>query len=453
MNVAGALKSNAARLALLALAILLVVFFRSPDVILSPSLEAEDGAFVFPRYYMFRDVSELLRFQAGYIPLVLNLIAFFSVRLPTTLIPYGFAYLPLLLALVAYTWLFDRRFAETLGPDANRALMCLLFVLVPFSQYHIYANATYSIWNALFLLLLLSVTPLSGVAWRDAAVWLAMNVLAWSNPATILVGPIIAVRLVRERSVRLFHAATLVNLVAYVTFGVEKGGIFHGLTWAESIEKLAEAAGWTVVAVSQMTFRTVFGSRLLDWADAHAWPLIAVWALLLLAAVLFEARRTPRFRPVLAVLAYVIFAFTFVGLLTRGPMNVFPLNAATRYMYVQSLAFLVLAVLLLEAFVVRGHARRRVAVFAAAVVVSLALNFQMGHFFVATSARARPADGPCGPYVQSHEGNGRIVREYFAELARREQQNGSREGIFLRADKPGDWPIVIDTRNPARERK
>jgi hypothetical protein len=53
---------------------------------------------------------------------------------------------------------------------------------------------------------------------------------------------------------------------------------------------------------------------------------------------------------------------------------------------------------------------------------------------------------PPHAYAQSGERNGIIVRDFFDRLAGEERRNGSRDGLELRADKPTDWPIVIDTR-------
>ena len=83
-----------ARWALVVLAIFLIIFLRTPEAVLQPSLEAEDGTFVFPYYYANRGAVDLLRLQGGYIPLALNLIAYLSVRLPTRFIPFGFALAP-----------------------------------------------------------------------------------------------------------------------------------------------------------------------------------------------------------------------------------------------------------------------------------------------------------------------------------------------------------------------
>lgn len=441
-----------ARWALVVLAILLIIILRTPEAVLQPSLEAEDGTFVFPYYYANRGAVDLLRFHSGYIPLSLNLIAYLSVRLPTRLIPFGFALLPLLLGIVTHSWLFGKRFRPWLGSDATRALVCVLFVLAPVAQYHIYANATYSLWNALFLLLLFVVTPPSQVAWRNVAVWAAANVLVWTNPLTILVVPLVIIRLVRERRARLMHALTLANLVLYSVVGVEKGGVFSGLTWVESLGKVVKAIGWTFAIVAGTAFRTVFGAPAFGWAEAGFWPPIAVWAVVVAVAAIIAAKQSIRLRLIFCLLGYVIFAFTFFSVLGRGPSTLVPLNGAPRYIYVPTLAFIVLYLLLLDHFIVAERARRRVVVYSAVLALYLALNVQLGHHFVATGQAARPPGRAHSMYVQSDAGNGRIVREFFAELERLERQKGSREGIYLKANKPGDWPIIADTRNAPPKR-
>ena len=440
------------RWVLLVLVILLIIVLRSPEPILQPSLEAEDGTFVLPYYYAHRNALDLFRFQAGYIPLTLNIFAFLSVRLPTRVIPYGFAWLPLILAVIAYTWLFRSTFREWLGSDAARAFICILFVLAPLSQYHIYANTTYSIWNALFLLLLLLITPRSNVMWRNIVAWAAANILVWSNPLTILVAPIVIVRLVRERGLRVLHVLTLVNLAVYNAIGVEKGGIFTGLSWLESLGKVLSTIGWTFAIVAGTAFRTVFGSPLFGWAAAHSWPLIAVWTVLVVAVSVLAARKSKRLQRVFMLLAYVIFAFTFVSTLSRGPTTVMQLNEAPRYIYLPTLAFLVLLVLLVDHFIVAERPRRRIVAYSTIVVFYVVLNAQLGHYFVGTGSAARPPGKPASPYVQSSTGNGRIVQKFFADLARLEKENSSRDGIHLTADKPGDWPIIVDTRTKQPKR-
>ena len=248
------------------------------------------------------------------------------------------------------------------------------------------------------------------------------------------------------------HALTLANLVLYNVVAVEKGGVFSGLTWVESLGKVVKAIGWTFAIVAGTAFRTVFGAPIFAWAEAGFWPPIAVWAVVVAVAAVIAAKKSLRLRLVFFLLGYVIFAFTFFSVLGRGTSTLVPLNGAPRYIYIPTLAFIVLYILLLDHFIVAERARRRAIVYSAVFALYLVLNAQLGHYFVATGPAARPQGRPHSAYVQSDAGNGRIVREFFAELDRLERQNGSREGIYLKANKPGDWPMIADTRRAPPKR-
>lgn len=128
-----------------------------------------------------------------------------------------------------------------------------------------------------------------------------------------------------------------------------------------------------------------------------------------------------------------------------------PLDGAPRYIYVQTFAFLIIYALLIDYFFLEKRRGWRIPVLGALVAWYFALNVQLGHYFFAVGTATRSQDGLHSPYVQSQEGNGLIVRQFFAELARLEKQNGSRKGIDLSVDKPADWPIVIDTRDEANK--
>jgi hypothetical protein len=439
--------------AVLTLAIVLVILARSPDVLLLPSLEAEDGPFVFQHFYTVRDAGEILRFKSGYVPLVANLIAYCSVRLPTRAIPYGLAWVPLAITLAAYTALFGSGFRYWLGPDSTRALLCVLFALAPLAQWHLLAHTDYSIWNSLLLLVLLSVTPLSPVAWRRYASWGVANVLVWSHPLTMLVAPILALRLYREERIRAIGAVTLVNLVLHQALGTESTGVFAGLGWNESAAKIVDAVAVTTKVASGTAFRAAFGPVTSAWSEATGSVLPLAWALLVLVVAALACRRAKRLRVVFGLLAYFVFAITFLSVLVRDSLVAPQLNLAVRYVYLPSLAFVMLYVLVADSWVraaARAEPVRRLAL-GTFLAWYAALNAQLGHYILWNGAATRPADGPWSPYVQAHEDNGRIVRDFFAELAAIEARTGSREGFTLVADKKNDWPIRLGPR-PERRR-
>jgi hypothetical protein len=446
-----------ARWGALALAIFLVILLRSPGVLLLPSLEAEDGTFVFQHFYVHRDAAEIFRTKSGYVPLVANAIAYASVRLPTRAIPYGLSWLPLLLTIATYTWLFGERYRAWLGSDGARATICLLFALAPIAQWHLLASTDYSIWNTLVLLFFLAATPWPSARGRQIAIWALTNLLVWSHPLTILVAPIFVYRAVRERSARLFHALTLANLALHQAAGVEPGGVFAGMTGIEIAVRLWNAICWTFLVAAATAFRTAFGPVASAWAESGHWWASALWASMLVGLAVVAARRSPRVRTVFGLLAYAIFTVTFFSVMVRKPALVIPLNLAPRYVYVQSLAFLVLFVLLADHYLGARRTgdsspgastpwRSRV-VMGAIVCWYVALNVQMGYYI-----RAAPEEAAGRPYLQASPESGRDVRDFFAELARTEDRLGSRDGIYLVLDKPYRWAITVDTRPTAPER-
>jgi hypothetical protein len=60
-------------------------------MVLAPSLLFDEGPKVFAHFYEHREAAQILRFKSGYLPLIGNLIGYVAVRLPTRVIPYGFA--------------------------------------------------------------------------------------------------------------------------------------------------------------------------------------------------------------------------------------------------------------------------------------------------------------------------------------------------------------------------
>jgi hypothetical protein len=434
-------------------AIAFVIFARSPDVLLLPSLEAEDGAYVFQHFYTARDAAEIMRFKSGYVPLIANLIAYMSVRLPTRTIPYGLAWIPFAITLAAYTRLFGASFREWIGPASTRALVCVLFALAPLGQWHLLAHTDYSIWNTFLLLILLTVTPRSPKRWRTYVGWTVANLLVWSHPLTILVAPIVAIRLVREAELRLIAAGTLLNLAVHQFLGTEPTGIFAGLSWIACVAKISNAALATITIVCGTAFRAAFGPVASAWTEVHRIAIPVAWTLFVVAGVAFTCWKSRRLRPVVALLSYFVLSVGFFSVLVRDSLVAPQLNLAPRYIYLPSLAFVLVFVLIGDFWLRRYESAARVRAVAFGVVVLWygALNAQLGHYFVANSAATRPAEGAWSPYVQAHEENGRIIRDFFAELAEIEARTGTREGIVLVADKRNDWPIRLGPK-PERRR-
>lgn len=462
-------------------AVLAILFLRAPEMLLAPSLLFDEGARVFAHFYEHRDAAQILRFKSGYLPLVGNLIGYLAVRLPTRIIPYGFACSAVLITSVTYCVFFARPFRKWFPSDLDRALLCLVFALAPISDCLLVTMSDYSLWNllALLILLILCRPPVVG-GWRYAYAALC-NLLVWAHPLTIVIAPVVLWFAIKEKENRGFYGGLLFNLVVHQVFGVagiltmnglwqHGGGVHVGI-----VTQFLHACAWTAQIVVATAFRTAFGSPQLEWAIREQPALLIIWMVLLVAACALIAWRVPRTRAVFGFLGYLIIGLTFFCCFFRyedvhdDPLHF--ISYSPRYIYLQSLCSLVLFGTLLTAgyelmLSVVGSRESRTAVpfdklrassnrryraeigrLAFLPLVLLigyyyVLNAQFGHYLISNTRRA-------SPYYDPDPQNGIIVREFFSRLAETERQRGSHNGIQLTAEKIKDWPISVDTTAPA----
>lgn len=398
---------------LLWLAIGSVLFFRSSSVLLLPDLRVEDGRDVFAHFYMNPHVSEVFRFKAGYLPLVPNVVGWLATRFPPPVAVYLLAWVPLGMAVGAYSLFFHRRFAAVVPGRGVRAMGCLLLAVVPFAQYHLYAHTDYSIWTCLLALVLLTALRLPR---RGRLPWaLAINVLVWAHPLTIVVAPAVGWHLWRDAHARWWYVVTLLNLVVHQLGGVAPSGSgFEGTAagFAAGLGRL----------VCDVVYRSAFGQPGLEWAlERSPWhPWLAAAVLLPVSAWTLRLRRTRGFA---LHLGFVAGAILGLSLYIRGYGFLGDLGGGGRYVLLPSL-FLVWSWTLLQPLGGRWH-----------VALTAAAMAYYGMLLVVWS----------GGFQTQAAANGIIVREFAWELWREEQRLGSRRGIYLEADKVNDWDIVIDT--------
>ena len=444
------------------LAVLGIVFLRAPEVVLKPSLQWDEGSKVFSHFYEQRELAQILRFKSGYLPLIGNLIGYVAVRFPTRLIPYAFVGSALLITGITYVLFFARLFRKWFPSDLDRALMCLVFALAPISSSQIVTMSDYSLWNLLAILILLTVCrPSEKNGWRFAHGFVC-NLLVWSHPLTIIIAPLVLWRAFQDKRNGTFYRLLVFNLLVHQIFGVSGIITTHGL-WDHStgvpipvsfVAKFADSCWWTVQIVGTTAFRTAFGSPFSEFAVQERPALVAFWIAFLVIACLPIALKVPRARPLLAFLGYLIVSLSFLSCFLRyedvqnDPIRF--VSDAPRYIYLQSLCFLLLVGTLLTAGwelarrrlqgqrLVQKQMRLASLPLAALVCYYYVLNTQLGHYLIWN------APGP-SPYYDPDPRNGVIVREFFSKLADAEEARGSRREIQLTAEKINDWPITVDT--------
>jgi len=415
----------------------LIIFVRAPTVLTLPSLQAEDGRSVFAHFYHHRELAQLLRFKAGYIPLVANLIGYLSVRVPIRMAPYVLTWLPLFMTLATYAVFFHRGYAVYVPSDRLRFFICVLFALAPNGQFHLLAHTDYSIWNTLLLLLLLSILRFP----RRCRVpfLLIYCVLIWSHPLTIVTLPVTLFFFVKDKRNRVYYVVIVANLVLHQIFGVE----LTRVSSERDLVDLAQAPAYSCKYLADVSFLTVFGRKALRSIGSSVQFLPPIWAAFPLSAVIVLCRVKRSFCRLCLALGYYIVAITLMIFLARGPRVLEQIHRAPRYLYIQVLFLLVIMVVALAHLLtlVFDRVRGRLVVSGRPTVVAegIVIGLLTAHYLFLNLYNY-------APYRYKHPENGYIVRQFFQRLAGEEERLGSYEGIYLRADKIDDWSIVIDTR-------
>ncbi len=373
------------------LAHLALNFARGPGPLLEPSLAYEDGRDMFAFYYNERDPSSVLRFFAGYVSLVPNLIGFLTLALDGTLAALCLRIVPWLLNALALSLFVLPPWRSIVASDPTRFAMSLALALLPLQDFGMVTMTMYSLWSLLLIqcwLAALRAPPGNG------ALALSLGVqcgAAWSNPLSLLLLPLYGARLATARGAprellasALPVAATLVYLVAGVAPEPDPVDLGVGVQLGLALDYALQRVFFELVASSEL--RVALSQRGLEDVPR------AVGLALLLAAcgsALWLWRRgtlgtSARLLCVAAL--YVVPAATLLFVVARDPARELFLNGfGQRYFFLQKVALVLAAVCACSDVLARaGWRPRRSAQYALAVVglVHLcALNVAERHLY------------------------------------------------------------------------
>ena len=439
-------------------AVAAVHFFRDPANYLLPPLSYEDGRDFFAFYYNHRDPGAILRFYAGYVSLIPNLLGYAAMWLPIRWVPRALAWTPGLLATLACAlpyWTFRRWIPSALW----RFGTCLTLALLPVANRMFLSSTAYSIWSLLLILVWVSLARPPATV-RGALLRLVpMTALICSHPLSIALVPVYAFQswwagrsgafrrpaedsdasaVPRSGRLRagiavLYPLALLAVSVLYLLSAVQPGGV-ETPTSATAVGRSLVVT--TVFLLERVVFATLFGDaavHALRDADAELW--LYGGAVLVLAglavAVLRHRRRLGSDRLVfLSSLGWLILAFTGLYVLARSPeLRILEAGAAFRYFWVQRLLFAAGLAVLTGALRPRWPGR-------------LPPPLLLWVFFLGLSVLNFLNQDPyrC-PRRQGHRMAG-----FVAEVARQEAAGGPVEATMPRR---GPWSVEL--RRPARD--
>lgn len=427
-------------------AVAAVHFFRDPANYLLPPLSYEDGRDFFAFYYNHRDPGAILRFYAGYVSLIPNLVGHAAIWLPVRWVPRALAWAPGFLVTLACALPFWT-FRPWMPSAVWRFGTCLTLALLPIANRLFLSSTAYSIWPLLLILVWASLARPPATV-RGALLRLVpMTALICSHPLSIALVPVYGLQAWRawrgtsrdsppETASRrepsgvaiLYPIALTTVAVLYFVFGVEPDGVESPVAVGRTVVLTA------VFILERVVFATLFGDAAVDTLrDANAAGWIYGGATLVLAGVatlvLRHRRRMGSGRLVfLASLGWLILAFTGLYVLSRSPeLRILEAGAAFRYFWVQRLLFAAGLAVLAGSLRLRWPARRSPPL----LLWTLFLGLSMLNFLNQDAYRC--------PRRQGHRMAG-----FVAEVARQEAVGG---GVEATMPRPGPWSVEL--RRPA----
>ena len=471
----------AARYLILCAIIAIIIASRDITAIAYPQLRVEDGRDIFAYFYSRHNLAEVVRFKAGYIPLMPNIIGYFLLFLPARIIPYAFALVPLLFSALVYSLFSLPVYRWYLGSDLLRAVACLIFAFAPVFHLDIQISVDYIIWNCLLALILLSLPRLPKEIFRLTVVLILLNLLIWSNPLSIILAPVYAWRaFAGHANSRYLYLFLLASLLVYQAVGVQSSGVFLGLSILEIAQKIIVSLAWSIYLFIKQAYKGVFGVN--QYMQASRSMLAAFGVALVFTTLLYLRKRDSHRAAKVGTLLYFSCSIIFLSVLSRGHAYVGMILNHLRYMFVPTMLTYILLLNFLEdllhapsynslrsnagdsshcfngeestsrrpiqaSLVGQGTCSRytkSIGLASLAVLFSFYLhNLQMGYY--GGSILKLGKDGP----YSSNLGNGVIVHGFFRDLEQVEKRicaggtDRLPESKLFAEKKDGDWPFSV----------
>jgi len=202
-------RKGAVQLGALGIACFLLLWSRSPDILLKPEFWAEDGKIFYQQAHEIGFWHSLFLPYAGYLHLFPRLIAGFAQLVPLAYAPLFFNTAALLVQVVPPLFLCSARM-QKLGALPLRASLAFLYIGLPHAE-EVWGNLCNSQWHLAllsFLVLIASPPQGRGGMWFDRIV-LVIGVL--TGPFSILLLPVAGLIVMKQRSQRTLTQLAIVS--------------------------------------------------------------------------------------------------------------------------------------------------------------------------------------------------------------------------------------------------
>ena len=304
--------------------IFFILFLREPLCITRPELWAEDGTMFFRQQLLLGPGAVLLT-AGGYLDIVPRILALIASLFPVAWTPLLYAIQSILLAgLCCWVFVLDD-FRGLLQSGLLRGLLCLLTAF-GFPSQELIGNLTNVQWFFSLVAVPLTLAPPACRTVLSRLLFAVVGLLiALSEPLTIILLPLIALRAFRTRKIEWFGAATVIGTLiewAVIARHWAHPATVHGTPFA-MIKALAFT---TIVAfTNQVMMFSLLGRRTVESVWIHHYDAFSL-ALLLAAAclaVFLYKTGNAAFRRRMETFLWLIFSSLALAML-RGMEAVFP---------------------------------------------------------------------------------------------------------------------------------
>jgi len=401
-----------------------LIFARNPDALLFPVLHAEDGPFVFQYFYGNRDPASVLRHYEGYLALGPNIVGYLVSFLPVTWVPHALVAVPAGIAAASYSLVTLPGFRDIIASDRQRMSLALGLTILPIGNFALVGSTMYSLWSLLLILVLLTLgtarLPRSGT--RRVVFTVLCSILIWSHPLSIVLLPVYALRLWRERAGpdRAVWLFLIVVTGLYVAIGID---LMQANRPVLDLFRVSARA-----ILERVVFETVIGNtarmQLLTAGYVVLMELIALSIVAVMTVPVIRWARTGAIRSRFSLESALVFLLvTLLSVYTRG--GHLDDEWAQRYTYIQSA---LLIILIFAAVFPTLLARPR-------MIRTLAVTAAITWLVVLARVNA--------VWYMTDRDEGQRVRQFVRTIDAMERNGASRR---LRLERSGAWSIEIEPR-------
>lgn len=408
-----------------------VLALRSPMALFYPDFALDDGWLFQQSYNNTSLMSFYYMTGLHYISALPQLIAHVGVRyFPISWVPYLFTFSSVILLAMVFALPLHKGFAAW-GDVRARAVLVLLFVLLPAGSFALSTMAVFQNWTCLLALILLLFIAYPAQWCMRIMVSLTMLLCIWSHPLSVVILPYTLYQCwqVRDRAERGHYAVLSGAALLYVFFGVQHG--------ASVISGEYISALW--VSVRYVLERVVMETLLSYNLRIALREAGLVWAPALLGAVLsagigwlWVKQQRPR---TVLWLVYFIFVLSGLAVFSRysGMESAF-WERAFRYNYVQKYLLVVALFHLLQPIILWRYAMG---------VVAYALVLAVTHLTQYQDWAVSPQMAQQQPVQGNSATEAARLREFLQQLQQAEH-DPAQAGTTLTLTRPqGDLVVKV----------